>query len=176
MESRPVTIVDVARHAGVSHSTVSRVLNEHPHVKGSTKARVERAVKELGYVANVQARGLAGGLSGAIGLVALEVSTSYVVEVIRGIDEELAASGLDLMLSTTRKRDVREREQVMRLSQGLCDGLIVLIPGAADLYLQDLANRKYPIVLIDHEPTPLASTVTMANTSSAEQALSLIHI
>ena len=171
MESRPVTIVDVARHAGVSHSTVSRVLNGHPHVKAATKARVEQAVNELGYVANMQARGLAGGPSGSIGLIALEVSTSYVVEVIRGVDEELAASGLDLMLSTTRRQTLREREQVLRLSQGLVDGLIVLIPAAAEMYLEDLSRRGYPIVLIDHAATPLASTATMANRSSADQAM-----
>lgn len=171
MASRPVTIVDVARHAGVSHSTVSRVLNGHPHVRADTRLRVEQAVEALGYVANLQARGLAGGPSGSIGLVALEVSTSYVVEVIRGVDEELAASGLDLMLSTTRRHDVREREQVLRLSQGLCDGLIVLIPAAPDLYLEDLAARNYPIALIDHGATPFASSATMANRSSTEQAM-----
>lgn len=171
MNMRPVTIVDVARHAGVSHSTVSRALNGHPHVKEATKARVKQVVDDLGYVANVQARGLAGGPSGAIGLVALEVSTSYVVEIIRGVDEELAATGLDLMVSTTRKRDARERDQVMRLSQGLCDGLIVLIPAAAELYIEELAARGYPIVLIDHAATPLASTATMANRSSADQAM-----
>ena len=170
MPPRPVTIVDVARHAGVSHSTVSRVINGHHHVRASTRARVEAAVAELGYVANMQARGLAGGPSGVIGLVALEVSTSYVVEIIRGIDEELVASGMDLMLSTTRRRTDRERDQVLRFSQGLCDGLLVLIPYGAELYLPDLADRGYPIVLIDHAPTPLATTVTMANRSSAEQA------
>jgi LacI family transcriptional regulator len=171
MASRPVTIVDVARHAGVSHSTVSRVLNGHPYVRSETRTRVEQAVEALGYVANLQARGLAGGPSGSIGLVALEVSNSYVVEVIRGVDEELAASGLDLMLSTTRRRDVREREQVLRLSQGLCDGVIVLIPAAPDLYLEELAARNYPIVLIDHAATPFASSTTMANRSSTEQAM-----
>ena len=154
MTPRAVTIVDVARRAGVSHSTVSRVLNGHPHVRAETRARVERAASDLGYVANIHGRSLAGGRTGIIGLVTLEYSSSYIIEVTRGVDEELSTAGFDLMLSTNRDRDQRERDHVLRLSQGMCDGIIVLIPSAAELYLEQLSARRYPFVLIDHGANP----------------------
>ena len=170
MAGRPATIVDVARHAGVSHSTVSRVLNGYPHVSADTRARVEQAAHDLGYVANLNARGLAGGRSGLVGVVTFEVSSSYIIGVLRGIDGELAASEHDMMLSTNRLRDQRERDHVTRLSQGPCDGLIVLIPSASELYAEDFAARGYPLVLIDHAATTHASTVTTQNRAGAEQA------
>ena len=71
--SDEVTIIDVAREAGVSYSTVSRVVNNKSYVKPETRARVLQAMDDLGYQANLQARSLAGGRTNVIGLLGARV-------------------------------------------------------------------------------------------------------
>ena len=69
--SKEVTIVDVAEEAGVSYSTVSRVVNNKSYVKPETRAKVMRAMTRLGYQVNLQARSLAGGRTNVIGLLVM---------------------------------------------------------------------------------------------------------
>jgi len=165
------TIVDVARHAGVSHSTVSRVLNGRPYIKSETRERVERALAELGYVANLSARGLAGGRLGMIGLVVLDLESSYINQVVRSVDAALAGHGHDLLLCTTHERAQRESSYVERLTVGLCDGLLLLLPTAADRYAPELSARGYPFVLIDHKGSQYASSVVARNEQGAFDAV-----
>ena len=96
-----VTIVDVAREAGVSYTTVSRVLNNKNNVKAETRERVLMAMTRLGYVVDQRARSLAGGHSQVIGLLVHDVVSTYIGEIIRGIDAELFSSQYDLLLYTT---------------------------------------------------------------------------
>ena len=79
--SGPVTIIDVAREAGVSYATVSRVINNEVYVKAETRQRVTEALTKMGYVGNRQARSLRGGRSHTIGLLVPDLSTSYVGEI-----------------------------------------------------------------------------------------------
>jgi LacI family transcriptional regulator len=88
-ERGSATIFDVAREAGVSYATVSRVLNNRDHVRPETRESVMNAVARLGFVANPQARSLAGGPSQVIGLLLHGLGSSYMGEIVRGIDAEL---------------------------------------------------------------------------------------
>src|SRR5512141_927834 len=106
MSTSNSTIVDVAEAAGVSYATVSRVINNDPHVKASTRERVQRAMASLGYVVNRQARSLAGGRSHAIGVLVPDLGTGYIGEIIRGVDAELGLSKYDLMLYTSHRTAV----------------------------------------------------------------------
>jgi len=145
-----VTIEDVAREAEVSYATVSRVINNKGYVSDETRQRVNDVVDRIGYVVNRQARGLAGGKSQVVGLVVPDVDTSYIGEIIRGIDMELAAVDYDLMLYTTRHRKNRESAYVATLTDGLADGLLLVLPAASGAYLDSFRKRKFPCVLIDH--------------------------
>ena len=100
------TIRDVARHAGVSVATVSRVLNDSPLVVEPTRARVRAAVEELGYRPNATARNLSIGRVQAIGVVVPFLTAPSVVERLRGFVERLGRRGYDLLLS-----DVEAPEQ-----------------------------------------------------------------
>ena len=84
-----VTIRDVARASDVSYSTVSRVLSGYEFVKESTRKRVMEAVEDLGYVANLPARSLAGGRSRVIGLLVPNLDNGYVGTITQGIDQDL---------------------------------------------------------------------------------------
>ncbi len=149
--SKSVTIFDVAREAGVSYATVSRVLNNTDHVKPEKREAVLRAMARLGYVANQQARGLAGGRSRVVGLLVQGLESSYTGEIIRGIDEELAAAQYDLMLYTTHRRKTKESVYVAAISRGMAEGLLLSLPRNPAAYIEILRRRSFPYVLIDHQ-------------------------
>ena len=146
-----VTIFDVAREAGVSYGTVSRVLNNRDHVKAETREAVMKAMASLGFVANQQARSLAGGPSQVIGLLVHNLSTSYIGEIVRGIDAELEAANYDLMLYTTHRRKLKESAYVGAITRGMADGLLLVLPRNSEEYLRSLRAREFPYVLIDHQ-------------------------
>jgi LacI family transcriptional regulator len=163
-----VTIVDVAREAGVSYTTVSRVVNGKGNVKPETRERVVMAMTRLGYVVDQRARSLAGGRSQVIGLLVHDLGTSYIGEVIRGIDAELAAAQYDLLLYTTHRRKMKESAYVVTLTRGLADGLLLVLPRNPGAYLETLRQHRFPHVLIDHRGVDEAApAVAAANRQGA---------
>jgi LacI family transcriptional regulator len=146
-----VTIVDVAAAAGVSFGTVSRVINNDVHVKPETRTRVQEAMERLNFVANRQARSLAGGRSNLIGVMVPDLGTGYIGEIIRGIDAELFDTSYDLMLFTTHRAAVKEANYVANLVQDTVDGLLLVLPRNPVDYIGTLEARNFPYVLIDHQ-------------------------
>ncbi len=146
-----ITIFDVAEASGVSYGTVSRVINNGPHVKPATRAKVMDAIERLGYVINRQAQNLARGQTCAIGLLVPDLGTGYIGEIIRGIDAELDRVGYDLMLFTTHRRAAKEANYVATLVQGIVEGLLIVLPRNPADYLGALVDRHFPHVLIDHQ-------------------------
>ena len=140
-----VTIVDVADKAGVSFGTVSRVVNNNVHVKDETRQRVLDAMQDLGYVANRQARSLAGGKSDSIGVLVPDLGTGYIGEIIRGIDAELGLSSLDLILYTTHRTASKEANYVANLAKGMVDGLLLVLPRSPADYINTLTSHQIPI-------------------------------
>jgi LacI family transcriptional regulator len=149
-QAREITIIDVADEAGVSYATVSRVINNKDHVSPEKRERVLHAMAQLGYVANVQARSLAGGASRVVGLLVDYLSSSYMDEIIRGIDGALDAENYDLMLYTTHRRKTKESAYVTKLTRRLADGLLLILPRNPAAYLDTLYQRQFPHVLIDY--------------------------
>jgi len=146
-----VTIVDVAERAGVSFGTVSRVINNDIHVKKETRERVLKAMQQMGFVANRQARSLAGGKSNTIGVLVPDLGTGYIGEIIRGIDAELSLSDLGLILYTTHRTASKEANYVANLATGMVDGLLLVLPRSPSDFVGNLTQRKFPFVLIDHQ-------------------------
>ncbi len=146
-----VTIFDVAEASGVSYGTVSRVINNDPHVRAATRARVMDAIQRLGYVINRQAQNLARGQTHVIGVLVPELGNGYIGEIMRGIDGELDQAGYDLMLFTTHRRAAKEANYVASLVQGVVEGLLLVLPRNPADYLGVLSVRKFPHVLIDHQ-------------------------
>jgi len=148
---RDITIFDVADEAGVSYSTVSRVVNNKSNVNPQTRERVLRAMAQLGYVGNVPARSLAGGSSRVIGLLVDHLNTSYMGEIIRGIDDALEANNYNLMLYTTHQRKTKESAYVTKLTRNFADGLLLVLPRNERAYLETLHQRRFPHVLVDYQ-------------------------
>jgi LacI family transcriptional regulator len=150
MKNSNVTIVDVADEAGVSYTTVSRVINNKGNVRPETRERVLMAMTRLGYVVDQRARSLAGGRSQVIGLLVPDAGTSYIGEVIRGIDAELVTAQYDLILYTTHHRKTKESAYVVTLTRGLADGLLLVLPRNPKACMETLRQHHFPHVLIDH--------------------------
>lgn len=148
-KSQNVTIIDVARESGVSYSTVSRVLNGFEHVKDSTRQRVLEAAEKLGYVANLQARSLAGGKTNIIGILVPGLDNGYIGEIVRGADEELARSDYNMMLYTTHRYHGKESAYVKSIYSGLSDGLLLIVPITQKTYIDALKEQNFPYVLVD---------------------------
>jgi LacI family transcriptional regulator len=151
------TIFDVAKEAGVSYGTVSRVLNGKKNVSDAARDQVLKAAESLGYVANRQAQGLAGGRSRVVGLLVRGLSTAYMGEIISGVDEELMAHNYDLLLQTTHRvaemKSVAsvEKKLAETFASQLAEGLIVVLPHDPESYMGVLRQRSFPCVLVDHQ-------------------------
>jgi LacI family transcriptional regulator len=169
--SHEVTIMDVAEEAGVSFSTVSRVVNNKSYVKEETRKKVLQAMTRLGYQANLTARSLAGGRSNVIGLLVVDLTTQYLGEIMRGIDDVLAANQYELMLYTTHRRKTKESAYVNMMARGLADGLLIVLPREPEAYLESLRQREFPHVLIDQYGIDDADiSVTAANHQGGYEA------
>ena len=155
-DRKRVTIVDVAREAGVAHSTVSRVLSRSDRISQETKDKVHEAIDRLGYVADLRGRALAGGRLGIVGLVVPDLRSKAILAIVRAIDAAVAAEGQNLMVCTTRGRDDDEAAYVIQLSMGAVDGLIAILAGDTDPMTADLDDRGFPYVLLDYDDAELA--------------------
>jgi LacI family transcriptional regulator/LacI family repressor for deo operon, udp, cdd, tsx, nupC, and nupG len=146
---RPPTIRDVARHAGVSVATVSRVLNEIPVVRSEVRERVRAAITELGYRPSSTARNLSLGRSQAIGVVAPFFTTPSVVERLRGVSERASRHGYALMLFDVETPDQRAGafRDFARLDR--VDGLLVISLPLYDDEVTALERDRLPVVMVD---------------------------
>lgn len=169
------TIVDVAKAAGVSISTVSRVVNDYPHVRPEIRLRVQEAMEALSFVPNRQARRLVGSRSGVVGLMVHALGTEYIAQVTRGIDEALYEADYDLILYTTHRVPDREVHYAQAVAQGLADGLLIVVPSVGDAYLDTLRAANFPHVLVDVDNgNEKSSSVGITNYQGAYDATSYL--
>ncbi|HCT78102.1 MAG TPA: LacI family transcriptional regulator [Micromonosporaceae bacterium] len=123
---------DVARLAGVSHQTVSRVLNDHPSVRDETRARVLSAMQQLNYRRNLAARTLATRRSGTLGIIGFETTLFGPASMLYGIEEAARAAGYFVSIATVQRPD---RKSVLdaadRLIQQSVEGIIAIAPKPA---------------------------------------------
>jgi LacI family transcriptional regulator len=130
-----VRIQDVARAAGVSVTTASRVLNNKDDVAPETYEKVRRVMTELNYTASLAAKSMRSRTTNVIGLVMPGVTDAFNLEIIRGVGTAIRDSGYDLLVYTSGSRGPIisaswEQEHVALLSSGLTDGCIVVTPVA----------------------------------------------
>jgi DNA-binding LacI/PurR family transcriptional regulator len=149
-----VTIYDVAKFAGVSTATVSKVLSNHPYVSARTRARVMEAVTELNYVPNIAARGLAGAKTNIIGMV-VSYDSDYLFEdphllqILHGINRVATQNDCALLLSTALSGEDKLSAYQRLLGQRYCDGAIVE-GSLGEMGLTLLRERGYPVVAVGY--------------------------
>ncbi|SHI85031.1 DNA-binding transcriptional regulator, LacI/PurR family [Nocardiopsis flavescens] len=147
-------MVDVARLAGVSHQTVSRVVNGHPGVRPETAERVRAAIASLGYRPNATARALVTRRSGLIG--ALVVPGPDTDLLVAGIEAAVRAADRTLLVATAAPGDPRAADRL--LDRG-ADGHLAVAPGPALLAALGALADPPPTVVVDGPATPLGPAV-----------------
>ncbi|MEM6430191.1 MAG: LacI family DNA-binding transcriptional regulator [Deinococcota bacterium] len=150
------TIREVSRLAGVSISTVSRVLNNTVPVAEDTKARVMSAVSQLGYTPNTFARGLVTNRSGGIGVVVNEISSPFYSGIIKGIEQVVEASGMHLVVSSAHIDGSVEHNAVSFLKERRCDALILHLESTSDEQLLTWSQADAPMVIVGRHIPELA--------------------
>ncbi len=142
-----VTIYDVAREAGVSMATVSRVVNNNPNVKPQTRKKVYEAIERLGYRPNAVARGLASKKTTTVGVVIPDIANANFAEVARGIEDIANMYHYNIILTNADKRKEKEIRVVNTLLEKQVDGLLFMGGVVTDEHIQAFQTSNVPIVL-----------------------------
>jgi LacI family transcriptional regulator len=145
----PISIRDVAAHAGVSVGTVSNVLNRPDIVAPPTRERVHAAIKTLGFVRNESARQLRAGRSRTIGLVVLDVANPFFTDVARGVEDEASMAGLSVILCNSDEQLPKETRYLELLEEHRVQGILITPVAGADERLARLQRRGTPVILVD---------------------------
>jgi len=174
------TLESIAGLAGVSRGTVSRVINELPGVKPKVREKVLEIIEQTGYVPHPQARSLAGGKTGNIGVIVFGPKADFLshhifYEVIQGIQEDSAANAYDLLLFANRTDS--DQEYWKRIgTRRKVDGLIIMGEHIREEYLLYYRQQRIPYVLIGKrvfDSLPLAC-VTSNYRSGVYRAMSYL--
>lgn len=143
-----VTIKDVAREAGVSITTVSRVLNNSPKVSEETRKKVLEVMEKLGYSPNLVARNLATQRTNVISIVVPFFTRDFFVEVIRGINNVLSKSEYSIHLYDIER--VEERDKIINMETlNRCDGMLIVSFKISEKDIEIFKKSGKPVVLID---------------------------
>jgi DNA-binding LacI/PurR family transcriptional regulator len=150
------TIVDVAKRAGASPSTVSRVLNRKGYVSEEMREKVERAALELGYQPNWQARALKGKASGLVGLIIPDISNTYYTAVAQGVAGRLRAHDYEPVLCVNNEDPVVDLHYLQILQQKRVDGILYAHPAAGSNWqmVEAMVRGGMPIVEINRQHAP----------------------
>ncbi len=147
--SRGVTIKDVAQKAGVSVSTVSKVLNQNYPVSEKTRKKVLKAIQELNYTPNPTARSLVLKKTHTIGVILPDIHGDFFSEIIKGIDKKAREFGYHVLLTSSHSNLKELDEALLSLVNGKVDGLIIMNPTLRTSYVETRLLKKMPVVLLN---------------------------
>src|ERR1700691_37817 len=136
----------VARLAHVSIATVSRTINHIPTVNPKMAKRVWEAIRELDYFPNTQARALVSGRSRLLGLIVSEITNPFFPELIQGFEDIAVEHGYEVLISSTNYDPDRMSVCIRRMLERRAEGVAVMTFGGEKPLLEQLAERKVPLV------------------------------
>lgn len=166
-----VTIYDVAKHAGVSIATVSRVLNNRGHVKESTRLKVEASIQQLSYTPSSIARKLFNKTTTTIGLLIPDISNPLFPELYKQIEKHGEKVGCNILLFNSNYDINRERSFLNLMRSNIIDAAIIV----SDTLTEDmLEGLDYPMVTLDRKISELVSSITVNNYKGARQAVNYL--
>lgn len=152
---RPPVMADVARRAGVSHQTVSRVLNNHPNVREATRMRVLQAIDELAYRRNSSARALVTRRTQTLGVVAFDTTLYGPASTLFGIEQAARAEGYFISIVSLRTLNRRTVSEAIGFLAGQSvDGLIVIAPQRTAVEALTAVPEDVPVVVVEGGQAP----------------------
>lgn len=166
-----VTIYDVAREAGVSMATVSRVVNGNPNVKPSTRQKVLNTIERLGYRPNAVARGLASKKTTTVGAIIPDISSMFFADLARGIEDIAVMYKYNVILANSdRKRD-KELQLIDTMLEKQVDGILFMGGYISEEHVKQLNSTNVPVVLAStYDDTNTIPSVNIDNETAAYEA------
>jgi len=171
MKPRAVTIHDVAREAGVSTASVSRVVNGDRPVLDDTTVKVRAAIEKLGYKANQVARSLKTRATKTIGVVAPLLASDFFMLLAESMERELSAHGYSLIVCSSNESVDEEIKRLRLLSGRLVDGIVMIPTSDRGAHVREIQGRGIRVVFIDRLASGIeADAVLVDNEGGARQA------
>lgn len=171
--ARTVKIAEVARAAGVSAATVSRVVNDPARVRADTRERVEEAIRRLGYRPSRVARRLRvrGGRSALIGLLIPDLQNPFFADLARGVEDAASGEGFTVLIGNTDEDARRERHYLQVMGAESVDGVILPPSGRRSPAAEELIRHGTPVVCVDRRLTrPRVDVAVIDNVRGAYEA------
>ena len=147
----PTTIKDIAKQAGVSHTTVSRALHNSPLISEGTTRRILTIASDLSYHPSVAARSLKTNRSQALGVIVSHIDDPFFSEILQGIDDVAQASGYSLFIAASQQDPARENAIVQSMREHRVDGVILCSPRFTAEQSSQLNSYNIPIVAINNQ-------------------------
>ena len=164
------TIVDVANRAGVAAITVSRVVNDSGPVSSKVRARVEKAIAELGYVPNSVARSLRSKRTDTLALILTDMTNPFFTTIARGVEDAASDAGMMLFICNTDERDDDEQRYVRMVLQRQVDGLLLVPARAGAAAITQCREQATPVVVLDRRlKEPVADVVRADSKGGASE-------
>jgi LacI family transcriptional regulator len=175
---RAVVMNDVARLAGVSHQTVSRVLNNHPSVRDETRERVLRAMRQLDYRPNALARGLAGRRSRVIGVVSFDTILYGPAATLLGVERAARGAGYGITIVALEELDgVSVADAVSRLAEQSVAGVVIIAPLLTAAAAVHRLPTGVPAVVVESDTSGDLPTFSVDQVAGARLAVEhLLHL
>jgi len=144
-----VTIKDIARAAGISVATVSRVINGNYPVSTETKQRVLQAIETLHYTPNAVARSLRKSRTNLIALIVEDINSFFLLDIAKGLEAEIEKDGINLIIASSNGSAEKERQLIDVLMERRCDGLVIATTDHNPAKIKYCIDRQMPVVLVD---------------------------
>jgi DNA-binding LacI/PurR family transcriptional regulator len=167
-----MNITAVAKRAGVSTATVSRVMNGTANVSPETAERVRNAVEALGFYPDINARALGSGRSGLYGLIISDITNPYFPELVKAFEDIAVEHGQDVLIANTDYDPKRMEMCVIRMLQRRVDGVAIMTSEMEDRLIRTLGKRQIPMIFMDTAAGGRgASTVNVDYTGGVTEAM-----
>jgi len=147
----PVTIKDIAKQAGVSHSTVSRALRGSSLISDDTTSLIKQTASDLGYLPSAAARSLKTNRSQALGVIVSNIDDPYFSEILQGIEEVAQSHSYSLFMAASQRDSQREQTIVQAMRERRVDGVIICSTAFSDEQSQQLSKYGIPIVVVNNQ-------------------------
>jgi len=145
----PVTVKDVAKLAGVSAATVSRVINNDPRISLKTREKVIKCIEKLGYQTNDIARSLKISKTHTVGFLCPDIPNDFFMSIAKGVEDELRKYGYSLIICSSNGNIDEELERIKLLCSKCVDGIIIIPSTNKGEHFNFINSMKIPAVLVD---------------------------
>jgi len=147
----PVTIKDIAKEAGVSHTTVSRALRGSLLISDETTRRIQETALKLGYLPSAAARSLKTNRSQVLGVIVSNIDDPYFSEILQGIEEAAQGNNYSMFMAASQHDPEREQNIIHTMRQHRVDGVIICSTTFSDEQSQHFSNYGIPIVVVNNQ-------------------------